>query len=205
MKKIILLILISYTINATSQEYDNLGQMLRIHNFIMGKSSIKGELGMGISQITYQSSKTVDLIDFTRLTSIVALDINPNPRQHFHIKTQFFFDLIDNKEIPPYLSNFYYQIGWYNWNKNTISFGYENYGPNKFTNSTKWGTNFLRGFFFTSFNIDLLNDNSTIKWDETSQIRITHILRYSIEYPAKFGVEKEGNYKIIMGSSIRWS
>ncbi len=204
MKKILIITLLASSLLVSAQEYDNLGQMLRIHNFIMGKSIIKGEFGMGISQLTYQP-KEGDLIDYTRLTSVVALDINPNPEQHFHIRTQLFFDWIRNEQTPPYLSNMYYQIGWYNWHNKTVSFGYENYGPNKFSNSTGWGTNFLRGFFFTSYNFDLLNDYSSLKFDETSQIRIVPIARYSIEYPDQYGVEKGGNNKIVLGTSVRWS
>jgi hypothetical protein len=161
-------------------------------------------MGLGISQLTYQP-KTGDLIDYTRLTSIVALDINPNPEKHFHVRTQIFLDLTNNEETPPYLSNLYYQVGWYNWHNKSLSFGYENYGPNKFSNGTNWGTNFLRGFFFTSFNYDLLDDYSPLKLDESSQIRITPSIRYSIEYPDKFGVEKGGNNKVVVSSSVRWS
>ena len=203
MKKIIIITLLIITITTTAQQtYDNLGQMLRIHNTIMGKGIIKGELGFGISQLTYQP-QYADLIDYTRVTSTLALDINP--KDHFHIKTQLFLDLIENEETPPWISNMYYQIGWYDWHNKTMSFGYENYGPNRFGYDTNWGDNFMRGFFFASYNYDLLYDNSSLKFDDSSQIRITPVVRYSIEHTDKFGLEKGGNHKIVLGSSIRWT
>lgn len=192
-------------INSTllnAQQYDNLGQKLRIHNFIMGKSIINGEMGLGVSQLTYQPKEGA-LIDYTRLTTNVSLDIKT--KKHFHVKTQVFIDLLKNEKAPPYLSNLYYQIGWYNWENNSVSFGYENYGPNKFVNSTSWATNFMRGFFFASYNIDLLYKNANLKFDESSQIRITPVIRYSMEYTDKYGVDKGGNHKIVVGSSVRWS
>ena len=202
MKKLLTTILLFSIVTVTAQEYDNLGQMLRIHNTIMGKGIIRGETGFSISKMTY---KPIDasLIDYTRLTTTVGLDINPI--QHFHVKTQFFIDLIQSDVTPPWLSNMYYQIGWYNWKNKSLSFGYENYSPNRFFKSTNWGTNFMRGFFFTSYNIDLLDDYAGLKFDNESQIRITPLVRYSMEYPDKFGVEKGGNHKVVIGSSVRWS
>jgi len=202
MKRIIIVILLINTLLISAQHYDNLGQKLRIHNFIMGKSIINGEMGLGISQLTFQP-KEGSLIDYTRLTTNISFDIKP--KDHFHIKTQIFLDLIENDTAPPYLSNLYYQIGWYNWKNKSVSFGYENYGPNKFFKSTNWGTNFMRGIFFTSYNLDLMHDNALLKFDESSQIRITPLIRYSIEYTDKYGVEKGGNHKIVLGTSMRWS
>lgn len=202
MKKLFIITLVLSVLTANSQEYDNLGQMLRVHNFIMGKSIIKGEVGLSTSRLTYQP-KDAELIDYTRLVSTLGLDINPI--EHFHIKTQLFFDLIQNDETPPWLSNMYYQIGWYNWNNKTVSFGYENYGPNRFSKGTDWGTNFMRGIFFTSYNLDLLADRSYLKFDDSSQIRITPVVRYSLEYPDEFGVDKGGSNKFVLGSSVRWS
>lgn len=202
MKKTLIIITLLSILNTSAQEYDNLGQMLRIHNSIMGKGIVKGNIGLGISQITYKPINA-DMIDFTRLTTNVGLDINPI--EHFHIKTQFFVDLLETNEAPPWLSNMYYQVGWYDWRNKRPSFGYENYGPNRFSGGTDWSENFMRGSFFASFNYDLLNDYSPLKWDDSSQIRITPIVRYSIEYPDKFGVEKGGNNKIVLGTSTRWS
>jgi hypothetical protein len=203
MKHIFIVIFAFFTWILSAQEYDNLGQMLRIHNVIMGKGIIKGETGLGISQLTYQPPNEA-LIDYTRITTIAAFDINPV--KHFHIKTQLFFDLIKNERTPPYLSNMYYQIGWYNWENKSVSFGYENYGANRFSNQTTgWGVNLKRGFFFTSYNLDLLGDYSSLKFDETSQIRIIPSIRYSLEYPDKFGIEKGGNNKITLSTAARWS
>ncbi len=202
MKKFFLTLSILLNLTIFAQEYDNLGQKLRIHNAIMGKSIIKGQTGMGITQITYQPIDN-KLIDFTRLYTNFAFDINPE--EHFHIRTQIFVDFFKNENTPPWLSNMYYQIGWYNWHNQSLSFGYENYGPNQFNKKTDWFANFKRGFVFASYNIDLLSDYANMKFDETSQIRITPTLRYSYEYPEARSNLKGGNHKFILGSSIRWS
>lgn len=207
MKKILIftvLFVLNSTILSAQNTYDNLGQMLRIHNYIMGKSRIKGELGFSVGQVTYKPLNK-ELIDYTRVTSILALDLVPNPKEHFHIRTQLFFDLIQNEDTPPYLSNMYYQIGWYDWHDQTFSFGYENYSPNKFSKTSNWGTNLKRGFVFASYNYDLLDDYSPMKFDDSSQIRITPTVRYFYEYTDKFGVDTAGNHKVVLGSSMRWS
>jgi len=206
MKKTIIIVVLLLSIANTKAQtaFDNLGQMLHVHNYIMGKSRIKGEIGFSTGQITYKPQNK-DLIDFTRLTTTLALDFVPNPKKHFHVKTQLFFDLVNNEDTPPYLSNLYYQIGWYDWHNKSISFGYENYGPNKFSNTSNWGDNLKQGFVFASYNYDLINTDSSLKFDDSSQIRITPVVRYFYEYPDKFGVKVGGNHKVVLGSSLRWS
>jgi len=203
MKKQLILFLVLINIQVFAQRYENFGEMFGIDNAIMGQNIIRGEVGFGMSQMWYQPPAK-PLIDYTRYTSIVGLDINPY--EHFHMRGQFYFDLEKKEEKPPYLSNMYYQIGWYDWRDRTISFGYENYGANRFESPvTDFATSLKRGFVFASFNYDLLGDRAGLKFDDDSQIRITPFVRYSLEYPDSLGVEKGGNHKVILGTSARWS
>jgi hypothetical protein len=203
MKKQLILFLVLINVQVFAQQYENFGEMFGIDNAIMGQNIIRGEVGFGMSQMWYQPQGK-PIIDYTRYTSIVGLDINPY--EHFHMRAQFYFDLEKKEEKPPYLSNVYYQIGWYDWRDRTISFGYENYGANRFKSPiTDFATSLKRGFVFASFNYDLLEDRAGLKFDDDSQIRITPFVRYSLEYPDRFGVEKGGNHKVVLGTSARWT
>ncbi len=203
MKKIVIIIVLSINVQLYAQRYENLGEAFRIYNSVMGESVVRGEIGFATSKITYQPALGA-LINYRRYASVLALDINPS--KEFHVRTQLYFDLKKEAIKPPYLSNIYYQIGWYNWRDRTVSFGYENYGANRFSKPIlDFATNLKRGFMFASYNIDLLNHRSILKVDDNSQIRITPFVRYTYEYSDKYGINKGGNHKITLGSSVRWS
>lgn len=187
-------------------QYDNLGQMWGIENSIMGKSKIRGDIGYAFSLISYKP-KDDTLYVFPRNSVNINLDFNVY--KHLHIRTSFYIDMNTSPIKPPFLSDLYYQIGWYDWHNKSFSFGYENYQPHnlfqKNGRKTDWGTNFKRGMFFTSYNLDLIGRRSSLKTDKTTQIRVTPAVKYIFEYTDKFGVNKAGNNKIILTTAARWT
>jgi len=205
-KIIILFALITFATYNVSAQYDNFGQMWGIENSIVGKSKIRGDAGYAFSNVSYKPKEDT-LYNFLR--NSVNLNFDFNLYKHLHVRTSFYFDLNSSPIKPPFLSDLYYQIGWYDWHNKSFSYGYENYQPHnlfgKGGRKTDWGENFKRGMFFVSYSYDLLGNRSSLKIDQTSQIRIVPAIRYFYEYTDKFGVKKGGNNKIVLTTFARWT
>ena len=187
-------------------QYDNLGQMLNIDNAVFGKGKVRGDFGYAFSVVTYKP-KNDTVFSYNR--NSVILDFDINMYKHLHLRTAFYIDMNYNPQRPPFLSDLFYQIGWYDWHNKSFSFGYENYQPHNLFRKdgwdTDWAENFRRGMFFVSYNFDLLNRRSALKYDETSQIRIVPAIRYFYEYTDIYGVETSGHNKIVLTTAARWT
>jgi len=205
-KLIIFSILFIGVLTETIGQYDNFGQMWGIENSIIGKSKIRGDVSYAFSLISYKPQDDT-LYVFPR--NSVNLNFDFNLYKHLHLRTAFYIDMNTSPIKPPFLSDLYYQIGWYDWHNKSFSFGYENYQPHnlfqKNGRKTDWGENFKRGIFFVSYNLDLIGRRSSFKSDASSQIRVVPAIRYFYEYTDKFGTEKAGNNKIVLTTAARWT
>jgi len=205
-KIIILLVLITGAFSQIFAQYDNFGAMWGIRNSIVGTSKIRGDVGYAFSVISYKPKEDT-LYNFPR--NSINLNFDFNLYKHLHVRTSFYIDMNTSPIKPPFLSDLYYQIGWYDWHNKSFSFGYENYQPHslfkKGDRKTDWAENFKRGMIFTSFNYDLLKRSSSLKYDNTSQIRIVPGIRYFYEYTDKYGVETAGHNKIVLTTAARWT
>ena len=205
--KIFVLFILLIGISSVSKaQYDNFGQMWGIENSVIGTGKVRGDIGYTFSIITYKP-KDDTLYVFPR--NSVNLNFDFNLYKHLHLRTAFYVDMNTSPTKPPFLSDLFYQIGWYDWHNKSFSFGYENYQPHnlfqKNGRKTDWMENFRRGFFFASYNYDLLSRRSGMKYDESSQIRIVPGIRYYYEYSDKYGVNKAGNSKIALSTATRWT
>ncbi len=206
-KIFILFLILGATISNISAQYDNFGQMWGIENSILGKSKVRGDAGYVFSIISYKP-KDDTLYNFQR--NAINLNFDINFYKHLHARTSFYIDLSTSPVKPPFLSDLFYQLGWYDWHNKSFSFGYENYQPNNIfrkegDRKTDWAENFRRGMLFASFNYDLLQKNSALKYDKTSQIRVVPAIRYFYEYSDKYGIVKGGNHKIVLTTAARWT
>ncbi len=180
---------------------ESIGDALKSDCCFMGQNIISGGVGFSYGKISYL--REGENIDFNRFTANLNLIVKLY--KDLQIRTSFFTDLNGGADKPKWLSNMFYSIGYYNWRNNTFSYGYENYQPNKFDGSYSFLNNMKRGFFFTSFNHQFLNKESSLKLDETSQIIVSPFVRYSFEYTDRTGLEVLGNNKFVLGTSMRYT
>jgi len=167
----------------------------------LGQYKISGSLGMFYNKITYLSPEEKE-INYNRYG--FNFNITTKLYKEFQLRLSFYSDLNQDETKPKWLSNFYYAIGNYNWRDKTFSYGYENYQPNRFDGTYDWWDNMKRGFFFISYNYQLLHQEGGLKIDETSQIIVTPFVRYQFEYTDRYGVEVLGNNKMVFGTSLRY-
>lgn len=119
--------------------------------------------------------------------------------EEFFVNTTFFKDF--NKEAAPhFMSDYTYSVGRYNWRPRTWSYGYENYQPNKYTDSSKERLEkFLQGNFFVSYGLVLpklseikfkrnKSDTTEVTLDsiailkKLSKIKLSWFARYAYKY-----------------------
>jgi hypothetical protein len=183
---------------------EHFGDIFNSDKFLLGKQIFKGDVSLSTSKLTFTEAEG-ELIEFYRLAAKINFHINPF--KDFYLKNTFYFDLIDYEEAPVWLSNYFYQIGVYNWRAKTFSYGYENYQPNRFRNAeVDFWTNMKRGSFFISYNFELNKTNNPKNpffLDETSKLSIIPLVRAQVEY-VNADNEKAGNFKPVLGTNIRY-
>jgi hypothetical protein len=168
---------------------------------LLGQYKILGSVGAFYNKTTYLDNNQNEM-NYDRYG--LNYNITAKFYKEFQLRLSLFSDLNKDKTKPKWLSNMYYAIGNYNWRKNTFSYGYENYQPNRFDGSYNFFDNMKRGFFFTSYSIYGLSQKSKLKLDGTSQIYISPFIRYQFEYTDRFGQKVLGHNKTVLGASARY-
>lgn len=173
---------------------------------LMGKNVFSGSLAYSVSKVTYADNEGI-VQEYFRNAAII--NFNVRPWRDFFIRNSFIIDLNEPVVAPPWLSDYYYQIGYYNWRNKTFSFGYENYQANRWdTFFENFYTNFKRGYFFVSFNYTLSLPENKKKfvpffWDKTSKLALSPFFRVHPEYTDEYS-EFEGYLKPVTGINIRY-
>lgn len=206
MKKYLLLTMalaVTTQIHVQAQELKTFGNLLNKKGGIWNKSIIKGSAGYSFSKITFTDS-TKAIKQYYR--NAINLNVDINPYKDFYFKTNLYFDLTPSEIEPLWIADIFYQIGVYNWRKNTFSYGYENYGPNRFRNSpASFTDNLKRGHLFVKYKLEFSKEKpSGLFFDKTSKISIEPFFRVHPEYADSLQ-NAIGNGKIVAGSSFRYT
>jgi hypothetical protein len=203
---ILLFFFLAITVNGQGKKYpENFGGIFHSKSLLLGKNIFKGDVGYSVSKVSYRDSMTA-LKEYYRQSARINFSINP--WRDLYIRNIFYIDLNYSDIAPPWLSDYFYQVGYYNWRNKTFSFGYENYQPNVWnTVSDDFITNLKRGFFFVSYNLVIsTSDKKTLRplfWDKTSKIIFTPVARLHPEYPDEYN-GFGGNLKTVIGTNIRY-
>ena len=167
---------------------------------------VQGDVGYFISNIAYVD-ESGEVVDYFR--NAVRLNVVFNIWKDLKFKSTAFIDINKPEIAPPWISNLFYQIGFYRWQHKRFSFGYENYQPNTWSNiPSAFGTNLRRGFFFTKYNYHIAKPKRKqyyrpLFWDETSKIIINPGIRFHAEYQNNLN-EFGGYAKPILEMAIRY-
>jgi len=208
-RKLLLSLLLLHLENVPAQQNkypENFGDIFNSKKALLGKNIFLGDVGYSFAKVSYLDTASA-LQEYHRNTT--RINFNINIWRELYFRNTFFIDLTPSNISPPWLSNYFYQVGYYNWRDRTFSFGYENYQPNKWNGfSENFVTNFKRGFFFASFNYFIRPPKGKkqlrpLFWDETSKLAITPLIRFHLEYQNQFN-QFGGNFKPIVGTTFRY-
>jgi len=181
-------------------------QLVNAQEKTLFNNKLKGDIGYSLSKISFIDTEDV-LQEYYR--NAVKINLNINFWRDFQFKNTFYIDINKSDIEPVWLSEYFFQIGNYNWRNKTFSYGYENYQPNKWDSFFEdFYTNLKRGYFFGSYKyvITKPKNKESLKplfWDETSKIDISPIIKIHPEYQDEFN-EFAGNIKPIVGVNIRY-
>ncbi len=184
---------------------NNFGDLFNSEKLLLGKNIFRGDVGYSLSKVSYQDGSG-ELVEYFRHAT--KINFNINPWRDLYLRNTLMVDMNRPEIAPPWLSNYFFQIGYYNWRSNTFSFGYENYQPTTWysENPTFW-TNVKRGYFFGSYNYTFSNPDTVdlrpLFWDNSSKITLEPFLRIHPEYPDERN-ELGGHFKPIIGGNIRY-
>jgi hypothetical protein len=103
--------------------------------------------------------------------------------EQFSISTTLYWDF-NKAATARWTSDYAYSIGRFNWKPRKLSYGYENYINNKYTDNIKLtAQKFLEGFFFVSYSTNLAPKlRDLILLDNSTQIKFNYFVRYAIHY-----------------------
>ncbi len=125
--------------------------------------------------------------------------------EEVYISTTFYKDWNPNARAP-WISDFNYAFGRYNWRPKTWSYGYENYAPNKYSDSPDvLLRKFLQGNFFVSYNNGLFQRLMDRLHVGNSNLIITPFLRYSFNFIDENQNIQKGFGKPNMGLALRYN
>jgi hypothetical protein len=159
-------------------EMQNMRDVLHLNKYWMGKRRLSGT-------ISYQFGRLmVDRlgIRYPEFRSSMAYFLRYRFFEEFSLNVIFFRELNPQTRVP-WLGDYSFSIGRYNWRKNKVNVGYENYSNLKLgDNFSSFLEKLLQGYLYTSYNFNFKNLNNFVHIDNTSACRFTTFLRYSVNY-----------------------
>ncbi|MBA3704897.1 MAG: hypothetical protein H0W84_03050 [Bacteroidetes bacterium] len=169
------------------------------------KNIVKLDIGLSSGRIGY-SDEDGNTRYHTRLTGIFSFSVHLF--EEVYVRGSL-FEQVQNKNLPPWLADYYYSIGRFNWRPKTFSYGYENYAPNKFKTTNKTFVERLsQGQFFVSYQHNLpKNFLNSIKIDKSTNWSIAYYVKYSAFYQDAEGINHGGivDGKILLGVGTRYT
>ncbi|MGI8893785.1 MAG: hypothetical protein ACR2GN_10050 [Bacteroidia bacterium] len=196
-----------FYVNAQTKKYpDNFGDIFNSNKYFLGKNIFKGDVGYSITKVSNVDSLNI-LNEYYRNSAKINLNINP--WKDLFLRSTFYLDLTKSDISPPWLADYFYQLGYYNWRSKTFSFGYENYQPNRWHDTKKNSLQNLRsGYFFVSYKyiFSKPEERESLKplfWDKTSGFVISPFVKVHPEYQDENN-EFDGYLKPITGVNLRY-
>ena len=140
-----------------------------------------GETGFSFGRTSYMDKESGKVRRETRFAGLFHLSIHLF--EEVYVRGTVFKQFQD-KNLPPWTSDFYYVIERFNWRPKTFSYGYENYTPNKYNASWKYThQHMLQGNFFVAYGHNLPEKFlNSIKIDNSTNWSVKYLIKYALNY-----------------------
>ncbi|MBA3705672.1 MAG: hypothetical protein H0W84_07145 [Bacteroidetes bacterium] len=149
------------------------------NKFLMGKNRILGNISYNTGRVVIDDGQEKK----NEMRSALGFFTRIRFFEQFSFNTTFYKDF-NPKASARWIPNFTYSLARYNWKPNKLSYGYENYLNNRYTdNIYALGNKFNEGYYFISYG-QALSDSvlQKIKLDNSTSLRLTYFIRYSLKY-----------------------
>lgn len=145
---------------------------------LMGKNRISGSHSFNMSRIFVDNGETKRY----EIRSAIGYFLRIRFFEEFSFNTTLYQDF-NPRASARWTSNYTYSLARYAWKPNSLNFGYENYVNNRYTDNFKQvQEKFFQGYYFISYGDNIEKLNAKIKLDETTNVKVTYVARYSIKY-----------------------
>jgi hypothetical protein len=148
------------------------------NKLLMGKKRIMGNISYNTGRVLVDDGHTMH----NEIRSALGFYTRIRFLEEFSINSTFYKDF-NPRANAPWVADYTYSIGRYNWRPKKLNFGYENYVNNKYSDNWETFSNkFLEGYYFLSYNYYPEKFNKLIQIDSTSSLRVIYFARYSVKY-----------------------
>jgi len=185
-------------------EMKDMRDVFHYDKFLLGTNRISGSISYTTGRVQINNGEMIR----NEYRSAIGFFSRIRFVEEFSLNTVFYKDFNPNA-VAPWISDYTYTFGRYNWRPGKFNYGYENYVNNKYTDNLKvFSEKFLQGYYFVSYS-HFLSDKLTrkIKLDSTTNLRFTYFSRYAISY-INAANEIEGGLlygKFLLGASFRYT
>jgi hypothetical protein len=166
------------------------------------KNRLSGSVGVGGGGLISYNEETQQQERLARVAPFISLRYKIF--RELSASGTFFLN-IPRQNLPFWVSDFFYQFGWYNWRPHTFSFGYENFADNRYGESPKQGLEKLaQGYLFVSYHFPLPKKwVNAIRLDATSAFELKPVVRYFPMYRDDAGTLYQ--HRITTALQARWT
>jgi hypothetical protein len=152
---------------------------LHSDKLLLGQNRISGNISYNSCRVQENDGISVR----NEIRSALGLYTRIRFIEEFSLNTTFYKDF-NPVAAAPWISDFTYCFGRYNWRPNKFNYGYENYVNNKYSdNLQNLSEKFLEGYYFVSYQNNMSRKlTRLIKLDSTTNVKFTYFVRYAIHY-----------------------
>ncbi|HET6243040.1 MAG: hypothetical protein H0V01_09420 [Bacteroidetes bacterium] len=176
------------------------GDIIHSDKYLMRYGIFSGNISQNIGRVIISESD-----NYYEIRNATSFQLRTRVVEEFYISTTFYKDWNPNARTS-WIPDYSYSFGRYNWRPKTWSYGYENYAPNKYSDSSKeFLLKFLQGNYFISYNNGLLQNLIDRIHNGNSNLIITPFFRYSFSFIDNNQNVLRGLGKPNMGLSLRYN
>jgi hypothetical protein len=163
------------------KDWRDMRDVLHYDKYLLGRGRIMGNISYNTGRVLLEGenhavrSETRQAIAYyTRIRFL----------EEFSVNSTFYKDY-NPRAAAPWVADYTYAVGRYNWKNHKLNFGYENNIQNQYTDNFRdFGAKFMQGYYFLSLN-EFLGDSAAkkIMLDKNStSVRFIFFARYAIKY-----------------------
>lgn len=183
-----------------AKDWKCVGDIVHSDKYLMRYGVFTGSISQNFGRVIISESENIQ-----ELRNSTSFFIRTRVVEEVYINLNFFYDWNKNAKVE-WIPDFSYGFGRYNWRPQTWSYGYENYAPNKYSDSPKeLFQKFLQGNFFVAYNHGLLQNLMNRLHVGNSNFLVAPFVRYSFNYIDMRNNIKRGLGKPSMGINFRYN
>lgn len=174
------------------------------------KGRINGSVSYTFGRILDYQKKNDGSLDYEnnlyRFKHSLALNVGLQLYKLVYLRTSFYYYLNPQINVPWVGPDYTYAIERVKWEAGSISYGYSNFGLNKFNSKlSEIAEKFLEGnFYLRYYNFFPSKWIEKLKLDNTTNLSYSLLFQYAIRYQ-DMRQNVSGNGKPILGASIRYT